>query len=191
MHVDLEAKELFKSKNLSEYLSNINTATIVPQAHSSSRTFLTPSSQQQPNLSYPKLTATAEPFLPQAHSSSRTFLTPSSQQQQPNLSYPKLTAAAEPFLPQAHSSSRTFLTPSSQQQPNLSYPKLTAAAEPFLHSFPTCYMAEAGIGHVNTILTRQRSGINLQNRADLPPKLRNVHPNNSNPTAAHQTHPSH
>ena len=36
MRVNLEAKTLFKSKNLSEYWSNINT----------------PSSQLQPNLSY-------------------------------------------------------------------------------------------------------------------------------------------
>ena len=45
------------------------------------------------------------------------------------------------------------------------YPKLRAAAEPFLLQFPTSYMAEAGISHVNAILTQQRNRLNLQNHA--------------------------
>ena len=62
MHVDLKAKELLKSKNLSEYWSNINTAT--------------------------------------------------------------------------------------------KYSKLRAAAEPFLLTFPTSYIVEAGLSHVDAILTK-------------------------------------
>ena len=37
------------------------------------------------------------------------------------------------------------------------YPKLTSASEPFLPAFPTPYVAEARLSHVNTISTRQRN----------------------------------
>ena len=72
------------------------------------------------------------------------------------------------------------------------YPKLRTAAGPFSLAFPSSYMVEAGLSHVNTTLTRQRNGSNLQNRGDLQLKLTNVQPNiNNNLAAAHQAHPSH
>ena len=40
MHVDLKAKALFKSKNLSEYWSNINTATMYPKIRAAVEPFL-------------------------------------------------------------------------------------------------------------------------------------------------------
>ena len=36
------------------------------------------------------------------------------------------------------------------------WPKLRAAAEPFLITFPTLYMAQAGLSNVNAILTKQK-----------------------------------
>ena len=75
MHVDLKAKALFKSENLSEFCSNINTAT--------------------------------------------------------------------------------------------KYPVIRAAAKSFLHAFPTLCMAEVGFSNMNTILTKHRKRLNLQNSGDL------------------------
>lgn len=71
------------------------------------------------------------------------------------------------------------------------YPKLRAAAEPFLLAFPTSYMVEAGFSHANTILTKQRNRLNLENRGDLRLKLTNFQPNINSLAAAHQPQPSH
>ena len=41
------------------------------------------------------------------------------------------------------------------------YPKLRAAAEQFLLAFPTSCIVEAGFSHVNAVLTKQMSRLNL------------------------------
>ena len=71
------------------------------------------------------------------------------------------------------------------------YLKLRAAAEPFLLAFSTSYWSEAGLSHVNTIWTKQRNRLNLQNLCDLKLKLTNFQPSINNLSAANQAHPSH
>ncbi|KRZ48612.1 SCAN domain-containing protein 3 [Trichinella nativa] len=71
------------------------------------------------------------------------------------------------------------------------YPKLSAAAQPFLLAFPSLYMVEAGVSHVNAILIKQRNRLNLEMLGDLRLKLTNFQPNINALAAAHLTHPSH
>ena len=71
------------------------------------------------------------------------------------------------------------------------YHKLRAAAEPLLLAFPTSSMAEAGLGHVSAILTKQKNRLNLQNRGDLPLRFTKFQPNVNNLPVARKAHPSH
>ena len=74
---------------------------------------------------------------------------------------------------------------------NKQYPKLSATVEPFLLAFPSSYMVEAGFSHANSILTKERNRINLEERGDLRLKLTNIQPNISELACTHQAHPSH
>lgn len=71
------------------------------------------------------------------------------------------------------------------------YPQLCAVFKPFLLAFPSSYMVEAGFSHVNAVLTKQRSRLNLEERGDPRLKLSNLQPNISVLVEAHQAHPSH
>ena len=71
------------------------------------------------------------------------------------------------------------------------YHKLCAAAEPFLLAFPSTYLVEAGFSHINSILTKQRNQLNIEERGDLRLKLTNLQPNINEFIKNHQPHPSH
>ena len=70
-------------------------------------------------------------------------------------------------------------------------PKLRAAAKPFLLAFPTLCMVKADFSYMNTILTKHRNRLCLQNRGDFRQNLTNFQPNIDNLAAVHQAHPSH
>ena len=74
---------------------------------------------------------------------------------------------------------------------NNKYPKPNAAIERFLLVFPFAYMVEAGFGHANSILTKERNRINLEERGDLRLKLINIQPNISTLDCTHQALSSH
>ena len=67
----------------------------------------------------------------------------------------------------------------------------TNSSRTILTCIRTSYMAEAGLSHVNAILTKQKKRLNLQNRGNLRLKLTMFQPIINNLAAVHQSHPPH
>ena len=65
------------------------------------------------------------------------------------------------------------------------FTKLSETALGILIAFPNCYMREAGFSH---IMTKQRNGMDVGERADLRLKLQ---PNIHVIIKSHRLHPSH
>ena len=71
------------------------------------------------------------------------------------------------------------------------YAKLSEAVLGFLLAFPNSFMIEAGITHINTLLTKQQSRLDVSKHGDIRLKLTYLQPNIHELIKCHQLHPSH
>ena len=71
------------------------------------------------------------------------------------------------------------------------YAKLIETVLGFLLAFPNCYMVEAVFCHIDDLLTKQRSKLDMGERGDLRLILTYLQPNIHTLIQDHQLHPSH